>query len=388
MDVKDSKYLKFIEFAEDLCKDVPRYFSRFSNKIFCNHQKIILLVLKQKMRTSYRDLIEILKITHIPEIIGLKRIPHHTTLVKFDKKINCTILNLLLPYRKAKFVGLDGTGFEVENKSMHYQYRTERCTYRRYIKLGISADTEKQLILKNTIHKGPRNDNKDFLLLVKDIQAKEVIADKGYDSRKNRAFVKNALKAIPVIPIRRHTYCYGFLHGRKKIDGKNYHQRSKLETIFSSIKRKYGSCLKARSFLSKKKEVLYKLIAYNVDRLVKMSSLLIKGFQQSPTKKHINSSTGMLFEPTPEGLANAIEKLYSKLSFMSPREYVLKNTGIQISLNKLKNALRELSEKEGQEFNFGDVYWDGRNQSLVWGRKNLYKEIDRALKNKGRDIYK
>ena len=174
----DSKYLNFINMASELCKDIPRYFSRYSNKIFCNHQKIILLVLKQKLRTTYRDLVEILKITHIPELIGLKRIPHHTTLVKFDKKIKYKILNLFLPYRKARFVGLDGTGFEVENKSLHYQFRTERCSYRRYIKLGISIDTEKQLILRNAIHKEPRNDNKDFLLLVKDLQAREVIADK------------------------------------------------------------------------------------------------------------------------------------------------------------------------------------------------------------------
>src|SRR3990167_11242844 len=107
----NSKYLKFIDTASELCKDIPRHFSRYSNKIFCNKQKIILLVLKQKLRTTYRDLIEFLKISHIPMLIGLKRIPHHTTLVKFAKKIKPSLLVLLLPFRKAKVVGLDGTGF-------------------------------------------------------------------------------------------------------------------------------------------------------------------------------------------------------------------------------------------------------------------------------------
>ena len=51
-------------------------------------------------------------------------------------------------------------------------------------------------------------------------------------------------------------------------DESTYHQRSKVETIFSSIKRKYNSCLKARTFSSQKKEVLCKLIAYNIDRLI------------------------------------------------------------------------------------------------------------------------
>ncbi|MCK5282299.1 MAG: hypothetical protein KAK00_02725 [Nanoarchaeota archaeon] len=72
MKSKNSKYLKFIDKALELCKNIPRYFSKFANKIFCNHQKIILLVLKQKLRTTYRDLIELLKISDIPIYIGLK----------------------------------------------------------------------------------------------------------------------------------------------------------------------------------------------------------------------------------------------------------------------------------------------------------------------------
>ena len=138
-----SEYLKFIDEASELVKSVPRYFSKFSNRIFCNHQKIILLVLKQKLRTTYRDLVEILKISKIPLLIGLKRIPHHTTLVKFSKKIKPKLLNLLLPFRKAKTIGLDGSGFEVENRSAHYQFRTSMKSYRRYIKLGISVDLTK-----------------------------------------------------------------------------------------------------------------------------------------------------------------------------------------------------------------------------------------------------
>ena len=281
---KDSTYIKFVKKGLELAKDLPRYFSKFSNKIFCNHQKIVLLVLKQKMRTTYRDLIELLKITSIPDLIGLKKIPHHTTLVKFAKKIKPKLLNFLLPYRKAKIVGLDGTGFEVNNKSKHYQMRTKDFSYRRYVKTGISIDTEKQLILTNTIHKSPRNDCIDLPLLAKNLQAKEIIADKGYDSKKNRNFVIQKLRAIPIIPKRCHTNFYGYLKQRKKIDGKNYHQRSKVETVFSVIKRKYGSALRSKSFAMQKKEVICKLIAYNLDRLI---LYFIRGFQHSPFIKTI-----------------------------------------------------------------------------------------------------
>lgn len=277
--IKSSRYIKFINKGLELAKQIPRHFSKFSNKIFCNHQKIILLVLKQKLRTTYRDLVELLKVTKIPELIGLKRIPHHTTLVKFAKKIKPKLLNFLLPYREAKTIGVDGTGFEVSNRSMHYQMITKGPCYRRYLKVGVSADLNKQIILTHEIHKGPRNDHNDFLPLVKNIKTEEVIADKGYDGKKNRRFVINKLKAVPIIPVRGHTNYFGRFRTKKKIDGKNYHQRSKVETIFSAIKRKYGSALKSRSFAMQKKEVICKLIAYNLDRLILR---LIRGFQQSP----------------------------------------------------------------------------------------------------------
>ena len=271
---KTSKYLNFINQALELCKEIPRHFSKFSNKIFCNHQKITLLVLKQRLRTTYRDLIEILKVSDIPLLIGLTRIPHHTTLVKFAKKIKPNLLNLLLPYREAKIIGIDGTGFEVENKSMHYQIRTARSTYRRYIKLGISADIGQQIILRHTINKGPRNDQRDFMPLVRDIKTNFVCADKGYDAHKHHEFVEKNLNAKSCIKVKEKKISRLYrstLRKRvlKNFDEKTYHQRSKVESIFSSIKRKYGSCLKARNFSSQKKEVICKLIAYNLDRAIK-----------------------------------------------------------------------------------------------------------------------
>jgi len=304
MDIKNSKYLKFIDYALELCKEIPRHFSKFSNKIFCNHQKIVLLVLKQKLRTTYRDLVEILKISEIPMYIGLKKIPHHTTLVKFAKKIKPKMLSLLLPYRKAKTVGLDGTGFEVDNKSLHYQIRTERTSYRKYIKLGISADLDKQLIMRQTINKGPRNDQKDFMSLVKDIKTNFVCADKGYDSYKNHKIVIKDLSARSLIKSRN----YGnnkiprpnVKYRRRSIeefDDKIYHQRSKVETIFSVIKRKYGSCLRARTFSTQKKEVLCKLIAYNVDKLLTLYRLVFGGFQQSPLSQRCIWRTKSKFFP-------------------------------------------------------------------------------------------
>jgi transposase len=292
MESKDSKYLRFIDKGLELCKQIPRYFSKFSNKIFCNHQKLILLVLKQKLRTTYRDLVEILKISNIPLYIGLKKIPHHTTLVKFAKRIKPKILNFLLPCNGADVVGIDATGFSVENRSRHYEIRTSLSSYRLYVKLSIAADLDRQIILRESIHKSPRNDIKDFKTLVADVRAKVVCADKGYDSNDNHKFVMQDLKAKSLIAIKN----YGNKRHRnwkkdwrrvakRQFDEKEYHQRSKVEAIFSSVKRKYGSNLRAKNFYSQKKELLCKLIAYNIDRINKIIFCLMGGFSRAGFRK-------------------------------------------------------------------------------------------------------
>jgi len=292
MEDKNSKYLRFIDKALELCKDLPRFFSKFSNKIFCNHQKLILLVLKQKLRTTYRDLVEILKISSIPLYIGLKRIPHHTTLVKFAKKIKPKLLSFLLPNKGADVIGVDATGFSVESRSKHYEKRAALHSYRRYVKLSIAADLDKQMIIKQSIHKSPRHDNKDFMILMSGIKPKVVCADKGYDSNENHRFIMRDLEAKSLIAIKdyggkrhRNWRKDWRLVAKKQFDEKEYHQRSKVEAIFSSVKRKYGSNLRAKDFYSQKKEVLCKLIAYNVDRVIKNIFYLLRVSAEPQNRK-------------------------------------------------------------------------------------------------------
>lgn len=273
MKINESKYLKFINYALELAKDIPKYFSKFSKKIFCNHQKITLLVLKQKLNTTYRDLVELLKMSDIPLYIGLKRIPHHTTLVKFAKRIKPKLLNLFLVHKKAKKVAVDATGLELEKKSYYYRKITQdrfnnRRKTKRFMKLTIAIDTDSQLIMNYNLRRDYKKCNEEFRKILSDLKIDYALADKGYDCKQNRLFVINKLKAIPIIPRKCHTNFYGYLKQGKKIDGKYYHQRSKAETAFSAIKKKYGSCLTARSFATQKIEAICKLIAYNVDRTI------------------------------------------------------------------------------------------------------------------------
>ncbi|MEK6861756.1 MAG: transposase, partial [Nanoarchaeota archaeon] len=223
-------YLSFIDDALEIAKKVPRYFSKFSNKIYCNHQKFAIYILMQKLKLTTRGVVSWLRSNSDARLLmGLHRVPVHTTIVRFVKKIRKQI-SLILDIRQADTVAIDATGFELEAKSFYYRINRAPEYMRKtkkYMKLSIVIDTDKQLILKYKINKKAGRDNFRYVReLIKDLKIKYLIGDKGYDSKQTRRFVITKLKAIPVIPAAWHTNFYGYLHKSKKITGENYHQRS------------------------------------------------------------------------------------------------------------------------------------------------------------------
>lgn len=287
-----SKFIKFVEMAKGIANKLPRYNSKFSNRIFDNHQKIILLVIKQRYKLTYRRLMDFLYLSNeLCGLLKLKRMPHHTTLVKFAKRISPSLLDKMISEKEAEIIAVDASGFQTNNMSYYYANawnRQDKRKHRRYLKLSIAIGTNKQLVLAYKIRLGPRNDNIDFKSVLKNLSAKFVVADKGYDSRENRYFVLRKLKAYPHIKKRITSGAtYERTGVKMKFDEDIYHQRSKAETVFSVIKRKYGSVVLSKRFDTQKKEVIFRIIAYNLDRKVILSALLFRGIQQSPKTKDL-----------------------------------------------------------------------------------------------------
>lgn len=106
--------------------------------------------------------------------------------------------------------------------------------------------------------------------------------------------------------------------------------------------------------------------------------VLIPADVSFPTRKHINEKTGVFFEPTPQGLSDAIRYVESHYDQFKPREYVLEHTGIHRSVAKLTQALHECSSKLGENGRFDDIAWDGRNISQLWGEK-MFNEVSRVI---------
>ena len=108
--------------------------------------------------------------------------------------------------------------------------------------------------------------------------------------------------------------------------------------------------------------------------------VLVPNDANVPLRKHINNKTGIFYEPTPEGLAKAIKEVEKNYYSFSPREYVLKNTGNKISLTKLKKALELLAKRDNTKNIYKNIFWDGRNQSLLW-EENAMKFLERVMKD-------
>lgn len=101
-----------------------------------------------------------------------------------------------------------------------------------------------------------------------------------------------------------------------------------------------------------------------------------------PIKKHINDLTGVIYEPTPKGLAGAIQSTLNQISSFFPRGYILANTGKANSIRKLEETLNYLAERDGQAHYFVNLEFDGRNQSLSWGKKAI-SLLERYCKMEG-----
>ncbi len=283
---KRSELKTFLVSARKLINRIPKFSSKFSNKIYDNHQKMIILIFRQKMRMTYRGIVKFFRFSGLARaLLNLKNVPDHSTLVKFHKRIKVKMLDSLLCKKSVKTSAIDGSGFETTHMSYHYANawnRQDKRKHRRYLKISVAICTDSQYILSQKIRLGPRNDNIDFERVMENIKCKYVVADKGYDSKKNRYFVLRNMKAYPHIPYRKTS---GIIYEKAgvplKFDKKIYHQRSKVETVFSVIKRKYGSFVLSKSFETQKRELLIRLVAYNIDRKL-IISLVIIGIHQSP----------------------------------------------------------------------------------------------------------
>jgi len=288
---QSSSYLTFIDIAFEVSKVLPDYSSKFSKQTFTQRQLMTLYILKQKSRLSYEEFLEDFSTRNCAiEDLNLKKIPSDSTIKMFISRIGPSLLEEIiiktveLTKNKNVETAIDSTGFQLEDGSYSYMKRIGTATKKRKnLKLSGCVDTQKHLFLAVKIHKSNIHDSKDFKPLILKVKetGKKIIrntADKAYDSEELHEFSEEQ-GFENIVPLRKKTNTLWRTKGRlrkrlaRNFPSKKYHRRSIIENMWFCIKRLCGKVVFAKKWINQKKELIGKVIAYNIHRLVQLKRI-------------------------------------------------------------------------------------------------------------------
>jgi hypothetical protein len=264
--------------------------SRYSKRTYTQRQHACVLLIMKRLRLHYRDATELLEVSPgLTGALGLSRVPHFTTLQKFFQRCGGFVLTVLLSHTARLSAGsgviaIDATGFSSNTASRYYsmfRYRHEPGVWSAsYIRNSAAVDLESQTVIGFVCRNNHSHESVDFNMVLRKAARTEkvnlVIADRGYDFERVHVFARDVMKVDTLIPVRkaiRNGKISGLYRRRmyRRSNWKAYNKRSRIEGVFSVMKRKFGDVVYGRSWIMQRKEMALICCAYNVHRYVVLS---------------------------------------------------------------------------------------------------------------------
>ena len=272
---------------------LPQFARRFSPKKFTQPQLFVCLVLKIFFKTDYRSIEAILNDSNdLCKTFDLNTVPHFTTLQKASirllqlevaEKLLVSIIEHLIQDKIVELAAVDSTGLETGYVSRYFSARRlkdlqtpQMTTSKRWAKLGVVYDCQNYLILSAITTRGPSPDVNQFCKTLQPateiVKIKKILADAGYDSQGNHEYARDIKGIESIIPPRHgRPSKYGLpfkgkYHQlmRTNFDKDTYGQRWQVETVFSMIKRNFGSALRAKRYWSQCREMMLLVLTHNL----------------------------------------------------------------------------------------------------------------------------
>tara|TARA_Y100000310_G_scaffold315450_1_gene365999 strand:+ start:203 stop:1108 length:906 start_codon:yes stop_codon:yes gene_type:complete len=261
--------------------ELPLHFNQLGPRTFTNNQRVALLLLRERWNMSFQRFIDHLSETKWVRWLGLRDIPGKSTLHDWAKMFGMdkirTFFSQLLTKEKPSMMALDGTGLDSYHRSRHYEWRihAERTPH---VKLDILIDVETMLVHDFCTRIRPRHDIIFAKSACRRIKQKGVLvlADGAYDCEPLHRLLNDKGNEL-YAPVRKSSRTNPKGWFRRKCVEKHpkYNQRSKVESTFSVIKKRFGP-LKAKSHFMKKREMALRMIIYNMERMIKIGKVIIQ----------------------------------------------------------------------------------------------------------------
>jgi transposase len=158
---------------------------------------------------------------------------------------------------------------------MYYQNKySVNKGYKNYINTHIITDLYTKLILNIETCNHRKHDSQFFIPLIEPLkqQLSCVLADRGYDSMELREFcwnnkITNHIDFRNFGPVR--TNNKNRNNAKKRFRRKVYRKRSIVESVISAVKRRFGDFVTSRKQDNQQKQVILKVLAYNITILGK-----------------------------------------------------------------------------------------------------------------------
>jgi IS5 family transposase len=247
---------------------VARFSTRYSRKRFTLRQHVVLLCLKVKKTTTYRDLVdELIEMPRIRDALDLDSIPAPSTLCKAFDRLQMAVWRVLLNVSLADLplngiTGIDASGFERAHTSAHYTKRTNLTIQQ--LKTTLLVDTATNAVLDIHVTTTRKHDTQIAPQVVKRNAASISVltGDKGYDDQKLRQLARNH-DIRPLIKHREFTPLHKAWNAR--LDSGLYHRRNMNETVNATIKQKFGAFVRSRLWWKQFRELLIKCVVHNLE---------------------------------------------------------------------------------------------------------------------------
>jgi hypothetical protein len=264
-------------------KYVEPYSHAKSPHKFTQGQLITCLVLRAYLKTTYRGIIEILETSDaLRERMGLKRLPHYSTLKKFADRsevlhiVDCMLQDIVRQYApEAQEAALDSTGLETTSASAHYLTRSGKAR-KKFVKVSVCVLAGSLLPSSVVLSWGPSNDKSEAVELLAKASAVNrpgrVFADAGYDAEWIHEYCREEWQVESVINPAMHrsdgtmTGQYRAQMTPENLKAKGYGRRWLVESFMSGLKRTTGAALNARRDLALMTEAAIRVLAYALRR--------------------------------------------------------------------------------------------------------------------------